>query len=116
MSASVFRLALNTGAAEPSGSAAMLTSGVISPRVIPTFMFSTHLLFPNGLEFGHFLNAITEVFRGNHELLGVPLAKSAPSEDALEEFGWLECAIREFCLAFDTLSDMTSSENMFATM
>ena len=48
-------------------------------------------------------------------VLGVPLVESALSEDALEEFGWLACAIREFCSALDTLSDMTSYKNMFVT-
>ena len=123
VSASAFLLALNTGTPEPSGSTFMLTCYVISPKVILTFMFSTHsLMFElvacSLFEFGHSPKAITEASRGSQTLsrfLGVTFARSALSTEAREDFGWLECAICKFCSALDTLSDMMS-KNMLAMM
>ena len=121
MSASAFLQVLNTGTPEPSGSASMLNFGVISPKVIPTFMFSTHSLMSELIacslfQFGQSPKAITEASRGGQTLsrfMGVSFARSALSTEAREYFGWLEYAICKFCSALDTLSDMMS-KNMLA--
>ena len=68
-------------------------------------------------EFGQSPVAITEAFRGGHTLslfMGVWLAISALSGDACEELDWFACAMRKFCSALDTLSDILSSENLLA--
>ena len=111
VSANTFLLALNTGTPEPSGYAPTLTCGVISLRVMTTFMFATNsvvfaLVARSLFEFGQSPKAITEVFRGGHTLSRFPrvaLARPALSEVALEVFGWLACAIRKFCSALDVI-------------
>ena len=91
---------------------------------MPTFMFFTHLLMFELVatflfEFGQSPVAITEAFRGGHTLplfMGVWLAISALSGDACEELDWFACAMRKFCSALDTLSDISSSKNMLVTV
>ena len=85
-------------------------------------MFSTHLLMfelvaTSLFEFGQSPVAITEAFRGGHTLslfMGVWLAITRLSGDACEELDWFACAMRQFCSALDTLSDISSSKNMLA--